>query len=372
MMNLSSEIAFNAVPSFQPDGSARITWQSASNIALVKYWGKHGLQLPDNPSISLTLKHSVTFMELTAVSSDTGKGKLSAFYFENQLNPAFAERFGNFLQSLHNELPFLANVDITLKSRNTFPHSAGIASSASGFSALALCLCSLQQLYLQNPLDKEQFRILASRIARLGSGSACRSIYPGFSTWGKTPAYNGTDDKWAIDVNNYIHPLFQDLGDAILLVNTREKAVSSSQGHALMQHHPYRAIRVKQAQNNLKLLAESLKTGDWEAFISITENEALSLHALMMSSSPGFILMSPATIEIIHLIRAYRNRTSTPICFTLDAGPNIHLLYRRQDKNKIKHFIETELLSFCEDGRWIDDEAGNGPKRLNKYYEQTN
>ena len=179
MMSSSSEIAFNAPPAIQANGSQSITWQSPSNIALVKYWGKHGIQLPANPSLSLTLKHSVTIMELSAIASEPGKGRLIAFYFENQLNTAFEERSGAFIQSLHPIFPFLANVDIIIKSHNTFPHSAGIASSASGFSALALCICSLQQLYLPIPLDEKQFRLSASRIARLGSGSACRSIYPG-------------------------------------------------------------------------------------------------------------------------------------------------------------------------------------------------
>ena len=363
-MSLSSEIAFTAPPVYQHDGSALISWQSPSNIALVKYWGKHGIQLPANPSLSMALKHSVTEMELKATTSKPGQGKLSAFFFENHLNTTFADRFGSFLNSLHPEFPFLENIDITIKSRNTFPHSAGIASSASGFSALALCLCSLQQSYLQISLDEERFRISASRIARLGSGSACRSVFPGYSVWGKNTVFKSAGDDSATDINDDIHSEFQNLEDAVLLVNTKAKAVSSSQGHALMQQHPYRNARVAQAQSNLELLADSLKTGDWDNFINVTENEALSLHALMLSSSPGFILMGPDTINIIQRIRDFRNLTKTPVCFTLDAGPNIHMLYRRQDKTQIKHFIETELLPFCEDGRWIDDEAGNGPKRL--------
>lgn len=364
-MNLSSEIAFTAPPVIRPDSSTRITWESPSNIALVKYWGKHGIQLPANPSLSLTLKHSVTTMEFTVIASKPGQGKLKAFYFENQLNIAFSDRFGVFLKSLCPIFPFLADVDIIIKSQNTFPHSAGIASSASGFSALALCICSFQQMYLPLPLSENQFRLSASRIARLGSGSASRSVYPGYSVWGKTPVFPGSDDEWAIAINKDIHSEFENLGDAVLLVNTNTKTISSSQGHALMQNHPYRDARVSQASSNLQLLANSLQNGDWDAFISITENEALSLHALMASSSPGFILMSSHTIDIIHRIRDYRQRTSTPICFTLDAGPNVHLLYRMSDKNEIKHFIETELLAFCEDGRWIDDEEGKGPKRLN-------
>lgn len=363
-MSLSSEIAFIAPPASHSDASKSVFWESPSNIALVKYWGKHGIQLPANPSLSLTLKQSVTRMELTAFASEPGQGRLRTFYFDDKLNASFAERFGVFIRSLYPAYPFLADIDIVIKSHNTFPHSAGIASSASGFSALALCICSLQQFYLTVPLDEKQFRKAASHIARLGSGSACRSVYPGFSEWGKTPDFSGSDDAWAIQVNKDIHPEFKDLCDAVLLVDSKAKAVSSSQGHALMTQHPYREARVAQAMGNMRLLKDCLQKGDWKTFISITENEALSLHALMMSSSPGFILMNQNTINIIGLIREYRKRSATPLCFTLDAGPNVHLLYRKQDKPEIKNFIETELLSFCEDGRWIDDEAGNGPKRL--------
>jgi diphosphomevalonate decarboxylase len=364
MMNSSFEITLSAPAAIQPDGTMCVTWQSPSNIALVKYWGKYGIQLPANPSLSLSLNHSVTIMEFTALPVQPRHGKLSAFYFENSLNAAFAERFGSFIQSLHPAFPFLADFDLIIRSQNTFPHSAGIASSASGFSALALCICSLQQLFLEIPLDKRQFLLSASRLARLGSGSACRSLYPGYSVWGNTPAFTGSSDEWAIAANNNIDSGFKDLGDAVLLVNTQAKAVSSSQGHALMQNHPYRQARVVQASSNLQLLANSLQKGDWDSFISITENEALSLHALMMSSSPGYMLMKPHTMKIIQRIRDYRQRTSTPICFTLDAGPNVHLLYCKKDKPAIMHFIETELSAFCENGRWIDDEAGNGPKRL--------
>ena len=151
----------------------------------------------------------------------------------------------------------------------------------------------------------------------------------------------------------------------MLLVNTQAKAVSSSQGHALMKDHPYRDARVTQASHNLQLLANSLKKGDWDTFMMVTENEALSLHALMMSSSPGYMLMNPHTIEIIQRVRDYRLRSSTPVCFTLDAGPNIHLLYHPKDKPEVTRFIENELTALCENGRWIDDEAGNGPIRLN-------
>jgi diphosphomevalonate decarboxylase len=131
-----------------------------------------------------------------------------------------------------------------------------------------------------------------------------------------------------------------------------------------MNDHPYRQSRINQANSNMYLLAEALRKGDWNSFIEITESEALTLHALMMSSSPGFLLMEPSSIEIMRRIREYRKRSSKPLCFTLDAGPNIHLIYRQQDQDEIRGFIQNELVPLCEDGRWIDDGVGTGPKRL--------
>jgi len=363
-MTLSANIQWDEPVETGNDGSLLFSWQSPSNIALIKYWGKYGRQLPANPSLSLTLKNSVTKMELSALPSEKGLGQLRGFHFEGEPHPDFARRFGIIIQSLHSELPFLADFDLSIQSSNTFPHSAGIASSASGFSALALCLCSLEMNLFPGKKNQEQFLQKASYMARLGSGSACRSVFPGFSIWGESSVYPGSDNQFAISVNESIHPEFSELNDAVLLLSTSPKAVSSSQGHSLMTNHPFRQARITQANSNISLLAEALKKGDWNNFITVTESEALSLHALMMSSIPGFILMKPNTIEAIRRIQEFREHSSKPLCFTLDAGPNVHLIYRHEDRNEILQYISTALLPLCEDGQWIDDMAGTGPKRL--------
>ncbi|MEI6747566.1 MAG: diphosphomevalonate decarboxylase [Bacteroidales bacterium] len=363
-MILSSEVPWNAPIEVGSDESLRIGWESPANIAFVKYWGKHGQQLPANPSVSLTLSKSISTMELIAMPTEQGHGHLKYFYFEGQPHPDFALRFGTFIRSLHSELPFLADFDLIISSSNSFPHSAGIASSASGFSALALCLCTLENDLHKDQMDKEQFLQKASIVSRLGSGSASRSIYGGFSVWGKTQVYSKSDDNFAVPVNETIHPAFSKLNDTVLLISSNPKAISSSQGHNLMKGHPYRQARINQANSNIHILCEALRKGDWDSFIQVTESEALSLHALMMSSSPGFILMEPSTLEIISRIREYRNRSSCPLCFTLDAGPNVHLIYHQNDQNEIREFIQQKLSPLCEKGKYIDDEVGTGPKRL--------
>jgi len=363
-MTLSTKVQWDSPVEEEPEGTLLTKWQSPSNIALVKYWGKQGQQLPANPSVSLTLRNSVTNMELSATPSEKGNGQLKSFHFEDQPQPDFARRFGRIIRSLHSEFSFLADWNLIIHSSNTFPHSAGIASSASGFSALALCLCTLERHLLQDQINEERFLRKASHISRLGSGSACRSIYTGFNVWGKTQVYPRSDNHFSVPVNENIHPEFANLKDTILLISTNPKAISSSQGHGLMKDHPYRKARINQANGNTAIIAEALRKGDWSTLIQVIESEALSLHALMMSSTPGFILVEPATIEVIRRIKEYRKHSLKPLCFTLDAGPNVHLIYSSKDQQEIKDFISAELLPLCENGRWIDDEAGTGPKRL--------
>jgi diphosphomevalonate decarboxylase len=101
-----------------------------------------------------------------------------------------------------------------------------------------------------------------------------------------------------------------------------------------------------------------------ETFINIIESEALQLHALMMCSNPSFILMKPNTLRIIEEVRRFRSETNIPLCFTLDAGPNVHLLYPENEAEKVEKFIKNELVTYCNQGRWIADHVGDGPKKL--------
>ncbi|HAV30133.1 MAG TPA: diphosphomevalonate decarboxylase, partial [Saprospirales bacterium] len=150
-----------------------VTWRSPSNIAIVKYWGKHGVQLPRNPSVSFTLDaaHTDTTVSFTEKSEKDGEVSID-FYFEGAPNEAFASKITAFLESLHVEFNFLLDYNLKIESSNSFPHSSGIASSASAMSALALCLCSIEKILTGWPTDGTDFLNKASHIARLGSGSA--------------------------------------------------------------------------------------------------------------------------------------------------------------------------------------------------------
>lgn len=333
-------------------------WTSASNIALIKYWGKKPGQLPENPSLSITLDNSVTRTRVTA--SNRGIEKVR-FFFGGAKAPDFEPKILTFLTNIESYFPFLKDHSFHIESSNTFPHSAGIASSASSMSALALCISELSGGFHSS--DPEFYR-RASGIARLGSGSASRSVFGGFVVWGKTTLVPDSSDEWAVPVKSDIHQIFSKMQDSILIVSSGKKKVSSTVGHRMMDKHPYAKMRYRQANINLKNILDALKTGNTDNFTRIVENEALGLHSLMMSSDPGFMLLEPETIRILQKIRDFREKTGLFLCFTLDAGPNVHLLYPEINKEAVREFIHTELLQYCESGTVIHDKCGVGPTRI--------
>ena len=338
----------------------RSSWRCPSNIALVKYWGKRDFQKPMNPSLSFVLQNA--FTETSVELHKDGDQKVE-FYFEGLESP-FGERIEKFLDHVSNRLTWVYKYNFRIHSRNSFPHSAGIASSASSFGALALCLTELDFLLSGKSIENSGFWTIASEIARMGSGSACRSVYPGFSIWGKTQLFESCSDDYAVPILAGINPEFYGLRDAILMVDSGSKEVSSSVGHRLMEKHVYQHSRIAQAHENINELYLALLTGNQKKFMEVVENEALSLHAMMMTSNPSFILLKPNSLELIRRIRQFREKSGIAVCFTIDAGPNIHLLYFQENELDVKAFIERELLDFCEKGNWIDDRIGGGPKKI--------
>ncbi len=342
-----------------------IHWKTPSNLALIKYWGKYGRQLPQNPSISLTLQNAYTDTKMTyAIKEAKGEVIDLDFYFEGKANPAFSDKLVRFLESITDTFPFLYQVQLKIESHNSFPHSAGIASSASSMGALALCLCSLEQQLFGNLNTESAFLQKASFVARLGSGSACRSLYPVIAIWGKNDDVAAGSNLYAIPYRDSVHSVFHSFHDDILIASRGEKSVSSRAGHALMEGNIYSANRYTQARQRFSELMSVLKAGDIDRFGEITENEALTLHALMMTSEPSYILMRPNTLQMIESVRAFRQETKHPLYFSLDAGPNLHLLYPDAIKSQVKEFIQSDLVAFCEDGEVIDDQVGMGPTQV--------
>ncbi|MBT4793398.1 MAG: diphosphomevalonate decarboxylase [Halobacteriovoraceae bacterium] len=326
--------------------------KAPSNIAFVKYWGKHGRQLPTNPSISMTLSKCVTHMKLSYEHKDNGRA-VKSFHFEGEENLKFKQRIEKFLKSIEDIFPLASCLNLQIESRNTFPHSAGIASSASAMAALSAGLVEIEkQVLLSHDYSLER----ASMLARLASGSACRSFYPQYALWGKSQFGIGSDQH-AMPIEN-IHINFKNICDSILIVSGETKEVSSSAGHDLMTSHLYKNVRVEQAHQNLQLILKSIQEGRYEDFGVILENEALTLHALMMTSYPSFMLLKPNSLILIDQIKILRKKHSIPMYFTIDAGPNIHLIYPHSFLPKVLKLIESEMKPYCE--MVIHDQIGDG------------
>jgi len=222
----------------------------------------------------------------------------------------------------------------------------------------------MQEAIDEMEMPKDFFFKKASEMARLGSGSASRSVFGQYATWGDLEGVAESSNYYAIPFKGTIHPTFQDLQDTILMIDSSAKKVSSTAGHGLMKNHPYADARFQQARLNISDLTQVMEQGDFDKFTDIVENEALSLHGLMMSSNPSYTLLKPNTLIAIERIKNFRKQTQMPLCFTLDAGPNIHLLYPKANENVIQNFIKQELIELLEDRKYIQDGMGNGPKRI--------
>ena len=334
-------------------------WSAPSNIALVKYWGKKENQIPANPSISFTLNNCKTITKLAFAKKEANKNFSFDLLFEGKPKEDFKPKIQKFFERIDVYCSYLKDYHFTIDTENTFPHSSGIASSASGMAALAMNIMNLEK-ELNPSITQEYFYQKASFLARLGSGSACRSVKGSIVVWGKHAEINDSSDLFGVEFPSNIHPNFKNYQDTILLVDKGEKQVSSTVGHDLMHNHPFAEQRFAQAQNNLSSIKAVLETGNLVEFMKIIESEALTLHALMMTSLPYFILMKPNTLEIINKIWKFRNKTKIPICFTLDAGANIHVLYPENVRESVLQFIASELVGYCQNGQYICDEIGTG------------
>ena len=351
---------FNNKEIKQNEGST--CWTSPSNIAIVKYWGKHGEQLPRNPSLSLTLDKAFTKTKLSwKKKEETNEQIAFDFFFEGKENVAFGKKVEKFLERMSIYFPYIKELQLKIESENSFPHSSGIASSASSMSALSLCLAAAAtQIYAEaKPND---FLQKTSYCARLGSGSASRSLFPFASVWGNNKDIENSNDLFAIDWSHQIDSVFKSYQDSILIISNKEKAVSSRAGHQLMEGNRYAQSRFEEANERMLELIQIMKTGDLDAFGLLAEAEAMTLHALMMMSSPPYMLFSNKTIEGIEKIQQFRKEKKLPLYFTLDAGPNLHLLYPKEIISEVKPFIQEELEPICAGGV-IWDQVGEGPKQ---------
>ena len=289
----------------------KATIRAGSNIAFIKYWGVDDatINLPQNNSISLTLAdaHTTTTLEWLP-ARDLTRDELTLDGV--RLDERKAARLVRHLDRVRT----LATVDYRARvvSQNNFPMASGIASSASGFAALTTAACHALGLNL------DATRL--SAIARRGSGSASRSLFGGFVEWER-----GHDD--ASSVAHQMHPADHwDLYDVVAVVSGAEKAVSSEQGHGLAGSSPLNRGRVAGLDHALAEVRTALADRDLHRLGPVIEQDALAMHAVMMTSIPSLLYWQPGTLEIIHAIRQWREQEGLAAYFTIDAGPNIHVI----------------------------------------------
>ena len=279
-----------------------------ANIAFIKYWGNFNddLRLPMNGSISMTLDRLRT---VTTVEFSPALAEDEIEIDGVEPSPGAKARIVAHLDRLRTLAgkPLKAQV----ASVNDFPTGVGLASSASGFAALTLAAAAALETGLE---DRE-----LSTLARLGSGSATRSIWGGYVEWVSGAKH---EDSFASQI---APPEHWEICDCIALVSTETKEVASSQGHKLAKSSPLYSARLSQVKEDLDRVREAILARDFESLGSVAEREALSLHAIMMTSQPSLIYWTPATVRVMKEVRSWREEGRS-IYFTIDAGPNVHLL----------------------------------------------
>jgi diphosphomevalonate decarboxylase len=337
-----------------------VAWQSPSNIAFVKYWGKKKGQLPITPSLSMTLRQSFT---RTSVEASLGGHKRGLLAVNGDPGHPFLLKLNKLYEWLAEEIPVLGLLSMSVTTNNSFPHSTGIASSASGLSAFTLCLLDLAGKIINMADSANELLHAASYASRMGSGSACRSLYGGYTVWGETKLQPGASDEYAVPVETPVHPAMLALKDAILVISSEPKSLPSTMGHKAMDHHPFLNGRIGQVDQNLAEVLSALEENDFDKLATVAELEALTLHALIMSASPGTLLMKPSTVTAIEMVRNAREK-GLPVFFTLDAGANVHVLYPAAESAAVEMFIRDELKPLCENNRVIYDGCGGGPVKL--------
>ena len=333
------------------------TWQAPSNIAIVKYWGKakSGIQLPAHPNFSFTLEKCLSQTKVYFKPRE-GEGVWVDLFFQGERKESFVAKVESFLKRVSHYWPWIKRVHFKIDTFNTFPYGTGMASSASAMAALALCLNDFRQNLFGKEKQGEEFYRESSFLARLGSGSACRSLYPRAATWGVEDQTYGSPFK-------ELHPLFHHLKDFIVIVSQEEKKISSKQGHFLMEKNPYQQVRYERARKNWQDLKEVLIKGDFMAFAEVCEAEALCLHAMMMTSQPPYMLLKAESLTVMEKVIQWRSQ-GLPVCYTLDAGPNVHILFSASCEQEIRTRMKEEILPLAPHLRWIEDGVGNGPKVL--------
>ncbi|MFH1971753.1 MAG: diphosphomevalonate decarboxylase [Patescibacteria group bacterium] len=295
---------------------------SPANIAFIKFWGKKNpkLNIPYNNSFSMNLDSCLT---TTTVHFMDNLKEDEVVIDCKKVEGEARDRVVRILDIVRTWAKVKAKAKMS--SINNFPSDAGVASSASAFSALALAASSSAGL----KLSKKKLSILA----RLGSGSASRSVVDGFSEWKKGTTNN---DSFAVQIAK---PSYWDLRDIVTLVSSEKKEKSSTEGHSVATTSPYFEKRQKDLPARSNNLKKAFLKKDIDTFGKLLEEEAMDLHIMAMTSKPPIFYLNSATFAVMQALRELRIK-GTKGYFTMDAGPNVHIICRKKDVEVINRTIK--------------------------------
>lgn len=297
------------------------TAQASPNIAFIKYWGNRNsaLRLPVNGSISMNLeglftRTSVSFQPSLALDELVINGR--------EVGGKGLERVSGILDIVRQAAGISLRAEVA--SENNFPTGAGIASSAAAFAALALAATQAAGLNCSEAA--------ISRLARLGSGSASRSIPSGFVEW---KMGTGDEDSYAVSI---APPEHWDLADCVAIVAAGHKATGSTEGHALAPTSMLQAARVADAPRRLEICRQAILERDFETFAAIIELDSDMMHAVMMTSQPQLFYWKPATLAVMEAVRSWRAE-GVQVAYTIDAGPNVHVICRQAEMGQVASLL---------------------------------
>ncbi|MFO7796440.1 MAG: diphosphomevalonate decarboxylase [Promethearchaeia archaeon] len=309
------------------------------NIALIKYWGRNPnhpshLNIPTNDSISMTKESidteatGIRLLTHTTIEFSEEFSEDTGFLKDQETLIPFNRIQMERINKVVNPLKELAGIDLNFKmvSENKFPTAAGLASSASAFAALATCAAKALNLNL----DKKEL----SKYARLGSGSASRSIHGGFVWWHRGNSHDSSYAEQLCQCNEF------DIAAVIAVINRGEKEVSSDVGINYAQSSAFNQIRIEQSLKQSEEIKKAIEDNDFSTVGQIAEKNCLYMHSVMMTSSPPLFYWNPNTLKVIKTITRKRKNEGIEFYFTVDAGPNIHCLCRTEDLDDAQQMIE--------------------------------
>ncbi|BCA96357.1 diphosphomevalonate decarboxylase [Legionella antarctica] len=304
--------------------------QAPANIALIKYMGKKdsNSNLPDNSSLSYTLNNLLSTVKLEVLpgKKDIWEPLITPGGSEFKLSVEGQKRFIEHLALIKSYFHYQGG--FLIQSSNNFPHGSGLASSASSFAALTKCASLALSELTDKPIpsvDKQ------AQLSRLGSGSSCRSFYSPWALW-------KGDTVTAIDLP------YKKLIHQVIVISGQEKNISSSEAHKRVKSSNFYSTRGQRAEENLKLLLNALRAEDWSSIYEICWHEFQDMHRLFSSCEQPFSYITKESQSVLNILHDQWQNTGDGPIVTMDAGPNIHLLYRPAQEDLARQFKSDYLV----------------------------